>query len=310
MTLRAAIRAIFGLLLILAASCTSGKLNPATMVPTKANITKAFQKGSAAECDTSPSQKLTKIAYAKPGEHDYSDYPFSDMFIAELGHNGRGYAGDENPIPLHLQGRAPNLNPSQDTIVYIDRNGDLATVAADGSNNQSILQINGGYLKTPVWSPSGDYIVFAMSYSVKSNQPVLTDLYRVEPDGSHLTRLTDASGVITTSRLPSPGFMFLPDDEHIVYGLHISKPAPVYHEFYLEVISVKQPFQPVRLKTGLTNVGLVGVTGSGKISYDSPVAFKQPPCRDCAKYGICVGCAEFVIAPSAEANPVLCKIQD
>jgi TolB protein len=84
-------------------------------------------------------------------------------------------------------------SPSGRRFVYVDElDGDefLATRRADGSGFKILRH---GFLRfsTPAWSPDAQRIAFARTYYPTWAPSGTTDIYLVDRDGTHLTRVTD-----------------------------------------------------------------------------------------------------------------------
>jgi hypothetical protein len=80
-------------------------------------------------------------------------------------------------------------SPSGERLAFAGADGELFTVYSDGSDLVEVeldLDVSDWFAYTPTWSPDGSWILFSLWV------PGNTDLYIVRPDGSDLTRITQA----------------------------------------------------------------------------------------------------------------------
>src|SRR5690242_14060844 len=99
-----------------------------------------------------------------------------------------GRASDEG---LGIIAKNPAPSPSGTEIaVEANYSGhlNLWIASADGKSIRQLTN-NAGTDEEPAWSPDGQLIVFA---STRANTDV-TDIWSIQPDGSHLTQLTSNS---------------------------------------------------------------------------------------------------------------------
>ncbi len=92
----------------------------------------------------------------------------------------------------------PVLSPDGKTLLFHSNRGGRQAIwraAADGSDPRPLF--DGGGLGeepgTPVWSPDGNTIAFAMS-PAGATDPNESDVYVMRPDGTGIRRLTEAPG--------------------------------------------------------------------------------------------------------------------
>ena len=93
----------------------------------------------------------------------------------------------------------PEWSPNGKRIAYqcraahgsqaLQRNGEICTMAADGSGKRRLTNNDFGDLH-PSWSPSGRWIVFTRVFEPERNV-FKWDLFKMRTNGSHLRRLTD-----------------------------------------------------------------------------------------------------------------------
>ncbi len=99
-------------------------------------------------------------------------------------------------------------SPDGKQIAYITDVGgkeQLAVMNADGSAAQTLTQLKGTHVRSPVWSPDGKQIAFSSDH--EGNEK----LYTVSADGSNLKPLTDSK---TDERDPT----FSPDGKQLAYA--------------------------------------------------------------------------------------------
>jgi len=92
----------------------------------------------------------------------------------------------------------PALSPDGKTLLFhSNRSGRQAIWAADGDGGDPRLLFDGGGLGTdsgtPVWSPDGSRIAFAMT-PLGATDPNESDIYVMRPDGTGARRLTETPG--------------------------------------------------------------------------------------------------------------------
>ena len=92
----------------------------------------------------------------------------------------------------------PHLSPDSRTLVFhSNRNGRQAIWVADGNGEKPRLLFDGGAAgsdpATPVWSPDGRQIAFAMKPAGATDENE-SEIYLMRPDGSGVRRLTNAAG--------------------------------------------------------------------------------------------------------------------
>jgi Tol biopolymer transport system component len=113
-------------------------------------------------------------------------------------------------VPNHgLGGYSPTWSPDGSTIAfegYRHRNWDLYSVRVDGSQEMRLTS-GPGDENRPVWSPRGGRIAFTASQSPSSGGEagVVTDVYVMNADGSHVVRLTRESGAAPGALTWQPG---------------------------------------------------------------------------------------------------------
>jgi TolB protein len=86
-------------------------------------------------------------------------------------------------------GEQPGLSPDGKELVATDTNHNLWIVGSDGKGKRKLIQAAGNYCFQQSWSPDGEWIAFA------SDRDGNIELYKIRPDGTELTRLTDHSSV-------------------------------------------------------------------------------------------------------------------
>ena len=101
-------------------------------------------------------------------------------------------------------GEEPALAPDEKRIAFVTINEQLWVADADGRNKISVVQVSGSYCHQPDWSPDGEWIAFA------TDRDGNIEIYKVRPDGTELTRLTDAPGIDCRPR-------WSPDGEWILF---------------------------------------------------------------------------------------------
>jgi Tol biopolymer transport system component len=104
-----------------------------------------------------------------------------------------------------VRGLSPAWSPDGSMIAYADASGGISTIRPDGSGRRAIPNTEQG--EYPTWSPDGHRIVFNSFMNGDK------DLYIVDIDGSHLTRLTHSPGEVSVPQ-------WSPDDDQIVYQCH------------------------------------------------------------------------------------------
>jgi TolB protein len=92
----------------------------------------------------------------------------------------------------------PHLSPDGQTLVFhSNRNGRQAVWLADADGGNPRILFDGGRLGsepgTPVWSPDGSSIAFAMKPSGAADENE-SEIYTMRADGSGVTRLTTVQG--------------------------------------------------------------------------------------------------------------------
>lgn len=88
-----------------------------------------------------------------------------------------------------LFGEEPAWSADGKLIAYVTTTEQLWVTDVEGKNKSQAVQVAGQYCHQPAWSPDGQWIAFS------SDTDGNIELYKVRPDGTNLTRLTDAPGV-------------------------------------------------------------------------------------------------------------------
>ncbi len=86
-------------------------------------------------------------------------------------------------------GEEPCWSPDGKRVCAVSTTERLFVVDADGKNLAQIVQVDGSYCHQPDWSPDGEWIAFA------TDRDGNIEIYKVRPDGTELTRLTQSSGL-------------------------------------------------------------------------------------------------------------------
>lgn len=90
--------------------------------------------------------------------------------------------------PWGLEGGGGNWSPDGQRIVFVSKDR-LYLVHPDGSGRHKIAIDTSGYaVREPTWSPDGTRILFGMWLRSSGYQ---FNLFTMDPDGSHLTQVTD-----------------------------------------------------------------------------------------------------------------------
>jgi TolB protein len=113
-----------------------------------------------------------------------------DVFVCDIDSEFRaGNLRKISPGTSVQLGEEPTWSPDGRRIAFVTTTEQLVVVDADGKNRSQILQSGGMYCHQPAWSPDGDWIAFA------SDRDGNIELYKVHPDGTELTRLTDEPAI-------------------------------------------------------------------------------------------------------------------
>ena len=86
-------------------------------------------------------------------------------------------------------GEEPCWSPDGKRLCAVSTTERLFVVDADGKNLAQIVQVDGSYCHQPDWSPDGEWIAFA------TDRDGNIEIYKVRPDGTELTRLTQSPGL-------------------------------------------------------------------------------------------------------------------
>lgn len=86
-------------------------------------------------------------------------------------------------------GEEPCWSPDGKRLCAVSITERLFVVDADGKNLAQIVQVDGSYCHQPDWSPDGEWIAFA------TDRDGNIEIYKVRPDGTELTRLTQSPGL-------------------------------------------------------------------------------------------------------------------
>ncbi len=95
--------------------------------------------------------------------------------------------GESRDVPVRLGASHPSWSPDGRRIVYVTpaKNGDFGPMFVVDLRTQRVKRLTRVLANGPAWSPGGKRIAFAARTADGS-----TDIYLVNPDGSHLLRLT------------------------------------------------------------------------------------------------------------------------
>jgi Tol biopolymer transport system component len=106
---------------------------------------------------------------------------------------------------LNVSG-TPEWSPDGKQIAFVvngefigqDQTSEIYVVNADGSNLHQLTK-TGGVTLDPKWSPDGKQVVFsgytAGAFDIKSTSRLLSEVFRINADGSDLTDLTNNTGL-------------------------------------------------------------------------------------------------------------------
>ncbi|MSP26826.1 MAG: tolB protein precursor protein [Myxococcales bacterium] len=89
-----------------------------------------------------------------------------------------------------LADRSARFSPDGATLAYLEDRGTSASIRIVNASDGALIADTRGTQRdeAPVWSPSGNYLVFA------SNRDGDVELYRMRADGTGVTRLTQSPG--------------------------------------------------------------------------------------------------------------------
>ncbi len=115
---------------------------------------------------------------------------------------------------------SPSWSPDGARVVFssdFDGDEEIYIISVDGESLAKLTDNEGIVDRDPAWSPDGETIVFASD----RDGPGRTELYSVRPNGTGVTRLTDAAG---SSYQPA----WSPDGETIVFVSDRDRDADLY----------------------------------------------------------------------------------
>jgi sugar lactone lactonase YvrE len=103
--------------------------------------------------------------------------------------------GDSELMPVNTaKPYGVSLSPDGKQFAYYDAAFNITVASVDGKESHTV-----GYTgNNPTWSPDGKWILFRTDAMMDKNQPAISTLYVVRPDGSGLKKVITSNGALET----------------------------------------------------------------------------------------------------------------